>query len=158
MKKIIALLIILTSCEKQYEDLLKENTSLDLYIEELDDNWQYNSITDIYTFTFSQAQNNTYFKISYNTEPMQRVYWESTDMFYIVIHQDTTWTPVINFSTYADENGNGHQLVYVNTTLSGDTLNVVGKINGVEEELKIRVIAYDPDCYPLFCDENGNWY
>ena len=40
--------------------------------------------------------------------------------------QDTIWTPVINYSTYADDNGLGHQMVYVNPTLIGDTLNLIG--------------------------------
>jgi hypothetical protein len=54
--------------------------------------------------------------------------------------QDTTWVPVVKNSTYADENGLGHQMVYVNPTLIGDTLNVIGIIiNDISKEILIKI-------------------
>ena len=44
MKKILILLllIILTSCEEQYNDLIEETSTLNIYIDDLD----YNNITE----------------------------------------------------------------------------------------------------------------
>ena len=72
--------------------------------------------------------------------PYQRVFWESPDMFYVILWQDTIWTEVINFSTYANDEGIGHQMVYVNPTLIGDTLNVIGIIiNDISKEILIKI-------------------
>ena len=155
MKKLILILIvILTSCEDQYKDLIDDNSTLEIYIDDLD----YNENTETYNFYYPNNLSNTYFKITYNTSPYQRVYWDSPDEYYVVTFQDTTWTSVVNYSTHADEEGIGHQMVYVNESLVGDTLNVIGTTNNVEKEIKIYIVAYDPDCYPLLCDENGYYY
>ncbi len=155
MKKLLLILtIILTSCEDQYKDLIDDTSNLEIYIDELD----YNDITKTYKFRYPDNLSNTYFKITYNTSPYQRVYWNSPDEYYVVAFQDTTWTSVVNYSTHADENGVGYQMVYVNESLIGDTLNIIGNINNIEREIKIDIIAYDADCYPLLCDENGYYY
>jgi hypothetical protein len=66
-------------------------------------------------------------------------------MFYVEMWNDTIWTEVVNYSTYADDTGTGHQLVYVNPTLIGDTLNVIGTINNIlyvpvlQEEILIKI-------------------
>ena len=36
------------------------------------------------------------------------------------------WEPVINYSTYSGDDGEGQQLFYVNPTLIGDTLDIFG--------------------------------
>ncbi len=155
MKKLLLILtIILTSCEDQYKDLIDDTSNLEIYIDELD----YNDITKTYKFMYPDNLSNTYFKITYNTSPYQRVYWNSPDEYYVVAFQDTTWTSVVNYSTHADENGVGYQMVYVNESLIGDTLNIIGNINNIEREIKIDIIAYDADCYTLLCDENGYYY
>ena len=60
--------------------------------------------------------------------------------------QDTIWTPVINYSTYANEEGLGHQMVYVNPTLIGDTLNLIGVTSSenspfttIEKEILVKI-------------------
>ena len=55
--------------------------------------------------------------------------------------QDTVWTPVVNYSTYSDDDGIGHQMVYVNPTLIGDTLNIIGTIyeEGLTKEILIKI-------------------
>ena len=155
MKKLLILLIIiLTSCEDQYKDLIEDNSTLEIYIDDL----EYNNITETYKFQYPNTLSNNYFKITYNTSPYQRVYWDSPDEYYVVTFQDTTWTSVVNYSTHAGENGIGYQMVYVNNSLAGDTLKIVGTTNNNEEVIKIYIASYDPDCYPQFCDENGNYY
>jgi len=126
MKKIliISLIIsILLGCKKENNlDLPCNDMFLDLYSDQLEHNG------DIYVFDYPDNATNSYFKVDYNSLPTQRIYWSSPDSFYVVMFSDTIWTPVVNFSTYADDNGIGHQLVYVNPTLIGDTLNIIGSI------------------------------
>ena len=60
---------------------------------------------------------------------------------------DTTWTPVVNYSTYSDDDGTGHQMVYVNPTLIGDTLNIIGEINEngqkIYKEILVKIESYE---------------
>ena len=153
MKKLIILLIILViGCEKEYElDVILPPNGSELTIYS---DLHYENGT--YHLFYPEELSNSYFKVTYNTRPYQRVFWESPDMFYVVMWQDTIWTPVVNFSTYADEDGIGHQMVYINPTLIGDTLNVIGKLNDYRKQ-EIKIIIH-PDCYPLLCNEEGYWY
>ena len=67
-------------------------------------------------------------------------------MFYVVldIYNDTIWNEVVNYSTYANDEGIGHQMVYVNQQLLGDTLNIIGTIQvydgeDIEREILIKI-------------------
>tara|TARA_Y100001963_G_scaffold44552_1_gene62536 strand:+ start:612 stop:1082 length:471 start_codon:yes stop_codon:yes gene_type:complete len=156
MKKLILIisLIYLVSCEKEYTYL--EETQIysslelhsDLSITVLDNDTTYN-------FFYPEENNNSYFIINYNTAQYQRVFWESPNMFYTVMWQDTIWTPVVDYSTYADENGEGKQVIYINKNSIGDTLNIIAQTNSIKKEIKIII---HPDCYPLLCNEEGFWY
>tara|TARA_R100001377_G_C3089734_1_gene75399 strand:+ start:52 stop:465 length:414 start_codon:yes stop_codon:yes gene_type:complete len=130
MKKLL-ILILLIGCEKYeyttYEVSPLQETTLLVYSDLPYEN-------NIYIFDYPEGFSNCYFKIHYDSFPYQRVFWDSPDEFYVVMWNDTIWTPVINFSTYADEDGWGHQMVYVNPTLIGDTLNLIGTIS--EENYK----------------------
>ena len=132
MKKLLIILIFLLGCEKEYK---KDNPETWMYI--------YSDLpyeNGIYTFNYPEGASNTYFKIHYDSHPLQRVFWYSPDEFYVIMWQDTTWVPVVKNSTYADENGLGHQMVYVNPTLIGDTLNVIGIIiNDISKEILIKI-------------------
>ena len=125
MKKLLILFILIGCTKNKFEDPL--NLPLSIYSD-----LPYNDT--VYIFNYPEEASNSYFKIHYNSLPYQRVYWDSPDEFYVIMWQDTIWTPVINFSTYADEEGLGHQMVYVNPTLIGDTLNLIGIIS--EENYK----------------------
>ena len=138
MKKLLALLLLLLSCEVEYT--YPEDIYSDVYLN-IYSNLEYND--EIYTFEYPEDNLNSYFKIDYNSLPYQRVFWESPDMFYVVLWQDTIWTEVINFSTYANDEGIGHQMVYVNPTLIGDTLNIIGRINeegqNIYKEILVKI-------------------
>ena len=68
-----------------------------------------------------------YGTVYYNTtDPMTRVGWNSTDSFYVYHMGQIFWEPVINYSTYSGDDGEGQQLFYVNPTLIGDTLDIYG--------------------------------
>jgi len=141
MKNTILLILtgfIFTSCEKEnFEDLPNPNNFLEISSElEFDGT--------VYTFKYPENAPSSYFKVDYNSLPTQRVYWTSPDAFYtiqFVGSTDTIWTPVVNFSTYSDDDGTGHQMVYVNSTLIGDTLNIIGKINEVGYETYKEILV-----------------
>ena len=135
MKKLIIIIILLTviSCEKElHQDI--SDTFLEIYSD-----LEYDG--DVYIFNYPNNATNSYFKVNYNSLPTQRVYWDSPDEFYVIMWQDTVWTPVVNYSTYSDDDGIGHQMVYVNPTLIGDTLNVIGTIyeEGISKEILIKI-------------------
>ena len=136
MKNALLLLVglIFTSCEKEITPYLPNpNNFLEISSE-----LEYNG--DVYIFKYPEHALSSYFKVDYNSLPTQRVYWNSPDMFYVVMFNDTIWTEVVNYSTYSDEDGIGHQLVYVNSTLIGDTLNIIGKINeNIDKEILIKI-------------------
>ena len=135
MKKLIIIIILLTviSCEKElHQDI--SDTFLEIYSD-----FEYDG--NVYTFNYPNNATNSYFKVNYNSLPTQRVYWDSPDEFYVIMWQDTVWTPVVNYSTYSDDDGIGHQMVYVNPTLIGDTLNIIGTIyeEGISQEILVKI-------------------
>tara|TARA_R110002167_G_scaffold234480_1_gene439750 strand:+ start:30 stop:464 length:435 start_codon:yes stop_codon:yes gene_type:complete len=140
MKNTLLLLLtglIFTSCEKEnFEDLPNPNSFLEVH-----SNLEFDG--SIYTFKYPDGAPSSYFKVDFNALPTQRVYWNSPDKFYTIQFigsTDTTWTSVVNFSTYSDDDGTGHQMVYVNPTLIGDTLNIVGRINEVGCEIYKEIL------------------
>ena len=132
-KLIIPLIILMVGCEKElYQDI--PNTFLEIHSD-----LEYDG--DVYIFNYPNNATNSYFKVNYNSLPTQRVYWDSPDEFYVIMWQDTVWTPVVNYSTYSDDDGIGHQMVYVNPTLIGDTLNIIGTIyeEGISQEILVKI-------------------
>ena len=138
MKKLIFLLFILLGCEKNIPISELQTSYLELSSE-----LSYNG--DIYTFNYPTNSSNSYFKVDFLSLPQERVFWSTPDMFYVVldIYNDTIWDEVINCSSYANEEGIGHQLVYVNQQLLGDTLNIIGTIHVLGEEIKEILIKVE---------------
>ena len=138
--------LILMSCEKEnFEPTTPPNN--DVFFE-ISSELNYNGA--VYIFKYPEQSPNSYFKVDYNSSPVQRVFWDSPDEFYTIMYvgsTDTIWTPVVNYSTYADDDGVGHQMVYVNPTLIGDTLNIIGEIreNGQStyKEILVKVESYE---------------
>ena len=97
-----------------------DTTTLDVYMElELDSN-------GYYLFDYPNESNNSYTYVKYTTSPVTRIFWSSPDSFTIV-HQGFPITePIINYSTYSDDDGNGQQMIYVYQEHIGDTLSVIG--------------------------------
>jgi len=124
MIPLIPLLILVFSCENVFDiDNSNNNTdttTLDVYMElELDSN-------GYYLFDYPNESNNSYTYVKYTTNPTTRIFWSSPDSFTIV-HQGFPITePIINYSTYSDENGNGQQMIYLYQEHIGDTLSVIG--------------------------------
>ena len=92
-------------CEKEYNfnaPVKENNIPLNLYSD-----LHYTTFDNdtIYHFFYPDGNNNSYFSIDYSTLEYQRVFWESPNMFYIIMWGDTIWTPIVDYSTYADEEG-----------------------------------------------------
>ena len=123
MKKLLILLIFFISCEK---DIIGDISNRYL---ELSSELSYDG--EIYTFNYPLNATSSYFKVDFTSLPQERIYWDSPDMFYVIldIYNDTIWDACVNYSTYANDEGAGHQMVCVHPTLIGDTLNLIGVIN-----------------------------
>ena len=79
-----------------------------------------------YLFDYQNESNNSYTYVKYTTNPTTRIFWSSPDSFTIV-HQGFQITePIINYSTYSDDEGNGQQMIYVYQEHIGDTLKIIG--------------------------------
>ena len=74
--------------------------------------------------------NNTYDNVYFQTDgELNRVFWYSDDTF-TIYHQGFPITePIIQHSTYSDENGQGQQMFYIHHTAVGDTLDIWGSFS-----------------------------
>ena len=114
--------LLFTGCNTIFSDSddNTDTTTLDVYMELEQDTNGY------YQFDYPNENNNSYTYVKYTTNPTTRIFWSSPDSFTIV-HQGFPITePIINYSTYSDENGNGQQMIYIYQEHIGDTLEVIG--------------------------------
>ena len=117
-------ILLTVSCSNQInsedENGTQSSITLDVYMDlELDSN-------GYYLFDYPNESNNSYTYVKYTTSPVTRIFWSSPDSFTIV-HQGFPITePIINYSTYSDEDGNGQQMIYIYQEHIGDTLQVIG--------------------------------
>ena len=132
-------IFIFASCEKEVGYINPESFL------ELSTDLEYDGY--IYTYNYpvndSNYASNSYFKINFQSTPQERVYWDSPNEFYTIVWNDTIWDSCVNYSTYANDEGIGHQLVYVNPQFIGDTLNIIATIENygdqIEEKIKIKI-------------------
>ena len=73
--------------------------------------------------------NLNYDKVIYETIPQERVFWGSPNDFDVEWMGEIFTTPIINYSTYANNYGEGQQMFYVDQTMIGDTLQIIGYVN-----------------------------
>ena len=68
--------------------------------------------------------------VKYTTEiPGTRIFWTSSDSFFVEHMGQLIGEPIINNSTYSDGDGYGQQLFYVYSDFIGDTLTIYGYID-----------------------------
>ena len=136
MKKLLVVVtcftIIFTSCEKE-EGYINPESFL-----EVSTNLEYDG--NIYVYDYPTGQSSSYITVDFQSISMERVFWSSPDEFYTIVYNDTIWDECVNYSTFADDEGNGHQLVYVNPQFLGDTLNVIATINNYGNEIKKEIL------------------
>ena len=116
----MTMLIMLTGCTKEIPTLLDHDFEIDARLD-ADENGYYHIE---YTGT-------TYHSVYYQTMPNERVFWGSPDNFTTEWMWEEFETPIISYSTYADEWGNGQQLFYIDSESIGDTLMIYGYVNNI---------------------------
>ena len=100
--------------------LVEEHKFLDIYLEATQDNNGYYHI---------EYTGSTYHPVYYQTTPNERVFWGSPDTFVVEWMWHEFETPIINYSTYANGDGNGQQFFYLHSQSVGDTLMIYGHVN-----------------------------
>ena len=88
-----------------------------------------NTETDVngfYLVDYPDWEDNSYTSVQYETLPYTRVFWTSTDTFIIEHWGEEIEEPIINYSTYANDDGTGQQMIYLYQDFIGDTLMVYG--------------------------------
>tara|TARA_R100000152_G_C6639723_1_gene84720 strand:- start:65 stop:475 length:411 start_codon:yes stop_codon:yes gene_type:complete len=116
----IFIYIFLVGCDTDILGPESDFTFLDIYLESYQDSNGYYHID--YTGT-------SYHRVKYNTTPERRVFWGTEDTFTVEWMFNTYEEPIINYSTYSDQYGEGQQLFYLNQEAIGDTMMIVGYIN-----------------------------
>ena len=127
---------IFTSCEKD-EGYINPESFLEISVDLEYDGYVY---TYDYPTNDSTYESNSYIKVDFLSIPKERVFWSSPDQFYTIAWADTIWDECVNYSTYANDNGIGHQMVYVNPQFLGDTLNIIAKVNNYGDEIEQEIL------------------
>ena len=117
---LILSLFLLYSCDDNIVSPTIDDTFLDIYLEDTQDNNGFYHI---------EYQGYTYHHIYYETTADRRVYWNSPNTFIVEFMYQEFETPIISNSTYADNLGYGQQLFYIDNTQIGDTLMLYGYVN-----------------------------
>jgi len=136
MTKFLLVFLFLFSCDgKAFED---DNTppistnNLDIYdVLKQNDPLEKDS-NGYYHFLYNPIgmSKSDYGTVKYTTEiPETRVFWASSDSFFVEYMGQLIGEPIINNSTYSDGDGYGQQLFYVYSDFIGDTLTIYGNID-----------------------------
>ena len=110
--------LLLISCDNNV--LTPDTGYLDLHMNGKQD------INGFYSFDYPNLDNNSYTAVYYETTPDTRVFWTSVDSFTIYHWGIPITEPIINFSTYSNDDGTGQQMIYLYQDFIGDTLMVYG--------------------------------
>ena len=92
-----------------------------------------------YLYNYPIGSPSSYTRVIYNTDEMTRVFWTSTDSFTFIYQGIPMTEPIINYSTYSDDDGHGQQLVYIYPPHIGDTLDIIGCVGDNCEMIKFIV-------------------
>ena len=120
-------------------------STIELYSElPMDENGFYHFEFPSYTdYSTNQYGNNgTYSNVKYKTNALERVWWNSPDSISVEYQNQTFYDPIINYSTYADDNGDGQQMYYIWDLFIGDTLSIYGSIVNYENNTLIHDVLY----------------
>ena len=122
MKKILLILSILFlySCEDFSNPLLNDFKYVSIWLEDTQDTNGYYHV---------EYDETNYHSVYFLTEANGRVYWDSPNTFDVWWQHQNFEVPIVNYSTYANENGSGQQLFYLDETMIGDTLMIFGYVD-----------------------------
>ena len=82
-----------------------------------------------YIYNYPIGSPSSYTQVKYNTDELTRVFWTSTDSFTYIYQGITITEPIINYSTYSNDDGDGQQLVYIYQDHIRDTLDIIGCVD-----------------------------
>ncbi len=71
----------------------------------------------------------TYGKVNVISSPLQRVYWASVDSFTVYHFGFPITEPIIQHSSYTDDDGYGSQYFWIDINSIGDTLTIYGSVS-----------------------------
>jgi hypothetical protein len=120
---IIIIFLFLSGCDAQ-TDILSSSTNpithLEVWMDLPKEGGEY-------VFHYPTNKQSSYAHIRYQTEPMERVFWNSPDTFTMIYWGREFHYPIVQYSTYSDGvTGLGTQLCYIYQDHIGDTLNIIG--------------------------------
>ena len=82
-----------------------------------------------YLVDYDSPKNHWYVSVEFESLPKTRVFWSSPDSFTIYHNGYPITNPIVNYSSYARDDGSGKQMVYLNRSMIGKRLSVVGCVN-----------------------------
>tara|TARA_B100002019_G_scaffold290064_1_gene306962 strand:+ start:3879 stop:4301 length:423 start_codon:yes stop_codon:yes gene_type:complete len=126
--------LFIIGCESSIETTGPQSEAL-----ELDIYADYEYRDGYYRYEYPKEKQSSYGRVYYDTEPMTRVFWASDDFFTMIYWGREYHYPVINYSTYSDEYGNGQQLFYVYEEHIGDTLDLYGCVDNICDEVSVII-------------------
>ena len=137
----IVISLLLTSCDANSSYVYPSLASItgpsgDIPLELYTD--LYKDSNGYYHYDF-EGTNDNYHYVHFMTNPSQRIWWDSPDEFVVEHMGVDVWESIINYSTYANTDGIGKQLFYISSSAIGDTLTIIGFVEGVVSE-EIQVI------------------
>ncbi len=121
---LLFLLLVLLGCENTLnsEKDFSDNNFLNLSMNHPFDG-------SFYLVDYDSPKSHWYVSVEYDTKPMTRVFWTSPDSFTIYHNGFPITEPIINYSTYSRDDGSGKQMIYLNTTMIGKVLSIIGCIS-----------------------------
>ena len=136
-KNLILIILMLSGCT--------DPNVLDQYDPKLTIWMNMNYDGEFYQYDYPNEKPHSYTKVFYKSNPMERVFWFSSDSFYVNYQDRWFGEPIINYSTYTSSDSLGRQMIYTNESMVGDTLSIKGCVYyGSDQELckDISFIVY----------------
>jgi hypothetical protein len=133
MFTILILLVFAIGCDSPVAP--EEQVVLDIYCN--------NCTTDEQGNLYYTYVGHKYGIIDFTVSPVSNhtlVGWTSPNEYCVDHWGQELCEPVINYQTYSDENGNGHQTFYMNELFIGQTLRLIGYLNeDIYDEIYITI-------------------
>ena len=82
-----------------------------------------------YLVKYNSTKDHSYTSVYYQTDGLRYIEWFSDDEFCVEFMNDTICDPIVNYTTYSREDGSGKQMIRLQRSFIGDTLEVKGCIS-----------------------------
>ena len=119
-KSLIVLMLLLMGCDQFYKPT--EGDELFLSLNAVD-------------FEYTSNNPHSYTSVTYQTLPRTRVFWHTPDTYEVWYMNRIFIEPIIRYSTYANDVGEGKQMVYISNQHIGKTLTIIGCVSDFNSEL-----------------------